>query len=335
MHLNSKYNITKMIYKCTQCNYCTRRPCDLRRHEAKKTPCYVKMKDVHVFLKTTQNVDAATQNVDAAKSNKMFFCTKCNVGFVRRNNMKRHEAQCNGLDSLRCEICMKTFTSRSGKAHHKRVSCVPTQSINNHITNITNNVIHNNNITNITQNIQLNFGKECMMELCNEYDYKTKIRDNIHCGKYALVRSIDDIYFNERYPNNQTIKKERRNDKMVEILVDGKWEKRLFEDVFKPITSKIENYHAKYFKDLSDNSEYLTDRDNKYDIRKFGHQMLWYGWRMSMFEDLGYILNQPDDDEERKRRIKDVFSLLMEKIYERSHDENGSLCFSDVGSVCS
>ena len=358
MHLNNKNLITKMIYKCTQCNYFTIRRCDLRRHEEKKKPCNVKVDEVVNNRKSTQNVDAPTQNVDAptqnvdaptqnvdapthtqnvdvTKSKQLYFCSKCDIGFVRRNNMKRHETHCKGLDSLRCEICFKTFTSRSGKAHHKKLSCVPNQPINNHVTHITNNVTNNHNIMNITQNIQLNFGKECMIELCNEHEYSTKIRENIQCGKYALVRSIDDIYFNDRYPNNQTIKKERRNDKMVEILVNGKWEKRLFEDVFKPISSKIENYHAKYFKDLLNDSEHLQDGNNKYDIRKFGHQMVWYGWRMNMFEDLGFILNQPDDDEEKKRRSKDVFSLLMEKIYERSHDENGSLCLSESGSVCS
>ena len=41
MHLKIVYNITKMIYKCTQCNYCTQRLCDLRRHENKKIPCNV------------------------------------------------------------------------------------------------------------------------------------------------------------------------------------------------------------------------------------------------------------------------------------------------------
>jgi hypothetical protein len=106
---------------------------------------------------------------------------------------------------------------------------------------------------------------------------------------------------------------------MVEILVNGIWEKRLFEDVFKPISSKIEKYHNLYFKSLIENDDYLLKREIKYDIRKFGHQMLWYGWNMNRFEELGYSLNQPDDDEERKRRLRDMYTLLMEKIYDRSH----------------
>jgi len=351
-----------MIYKCTNCSYITLRRCDLLRHESKKKPCNSNIKDdsQHKYV-VTQNVDAVTQNVDAVTQNvdavthssngspsvQLHHCSKCKRGFVRKNNMTRHELQCNGVNSLQCHICLKTFSSRSGKSHHKKVSCFPPIAIQNQPINIIQNNLNNNNqhhittnnnnntTTNITQNIQLNFGKECMIDLCNELDYKTKMLENIQSGKYALVRSIDDIYFNERYPNNQTIKKERRNDKMVEILVNGKWEKRLFEDVFTPITSKIENYHEKYFKDLQYDADYLKNQYNKYNIRKFGHQMLWYGWKMSMFQDLGYILNQPDDDEEKKKRIKDLFSLLMEKIYERSHDDNGSLFLSDISSTCS
>ena len=216
------------------------------------------------------------------------------------------------------------------------VNCNPPSQTIIHTTNVTtNNVTNNNTINNITQTINLNFGKECIKGLCNDMDYDSKMIENIQCGKYALVRSIDDIYFNDKYPNNQTLKKERRNDKMVEILVNGKWEKRLFEDVFNPISSKIQNYHARYFKKLEGNANYLNTRDVKYELRKFGHQMLWYGWKMNMFEDLGYILNQPEDEDEKKRKVRDIFSLLMEKIYERSHYENDTISNDEDSDVIS
>ena len=245
--------------------------------------------------------------------------------------------KCTGTHALQCEICLKEFTTRQGKKKHTtNVNCKPpSQTIINttHVT--TNNVTNHNTINNYTQNITLNFGKECIKGLCNDQDYDSKMIENIQCGKYALVRSIDDIYFNDKYPKNQTLKKERRNDKMVEILVNGKWEKRLFEDVFNPISSKIQNYHARYFKKLEGKNDYLNALEVKHELRKFGHQMIWYGWKMSMFEDLGYILNQPEDEEEKKRKIRDIFSLLMEKIYERSHDENEPTTNDDDSDVAS
>ena len=48
----------------------------------------------------------------------------------------------------------------------------------------------------------------------------------------------------------QTLKKERRNDKMVEVHVDGKWEKRLVDDIMRKLISKVEEYHTEYFKHL-------------------------------------------------------------------------------------
>lgn len=46
--------------------------------------------------------------------------------------------------------------------------------------------------------------------------------------------------------------------------------------------------------------------------------MLWYGWSVEMFENLGHILNYPDDEEEKKKRMRDMKSLIMERIYDKS-----------------
>ena len=107
------------------------------------------------------------------------------------------------------------------------------------------------------------------------------MEENINLGKYAISIRMDDIYFNDKYPNNQTLKKERRNDKFVEVYLDGKWEKRLIEDVFKPVNHNIERYHNMYFKGLQDTYDDIDKnksfRQLIYPIRSYGHQMLWYG----------------------------------------------------------
>ena len=341
MHLNILCVIIKMIYKCTSCNYCTRRLCDLRRHEAKIKPCNVKIKESVVYSKDGANVNPSGANVNPSGANvnpsAKHTCLTCLKTFVRLRDYTHHIKKCTGAHALQCEICLKEFSTRQGKKkHNTNVNCKPpSQTIINTTNVTTNNVTNHNTINNYTQNITLNFGKECIKGLCNDQDYDSRMIENIQCGKYALVRSIDDIYFNDKYPKNQTLKKERRNDKMVEILVNGKWEKRLFEDVFNPISSKIQNYHARYFKKLEGKKDYLNALEVKHELRKFGHQMVWYGWKMSMFEDLGYILNQPEDEEEKKRKIRDIFSLLMEKIYERSHDENEHATNDDDSDVAS
>lgn len=54
-------------------------------------------------------------------------CSKCNRQFTRLDNMKVHERKCKGLiNPKQCEICLKIFTSTSGKwKHNKNVKCSP------------------------------------------------------------------------------------------------------------------------------------------------------------------------------------------------------------------
>ena len=344
-----------MVYTCEHCSYSSKRLLNLNRHLNRKKPCNggdYKLKVEKDTLTTPQIVGDAPQIVRGAPQivrgapqivrgdpqivrgdpqivgigelsnsqdckHQQNLCSKCGKVFQRRDNMKRHEISCNGVDPMQCGICKKIFASRNGKHEHmKYVKCLPPQT--DHINQIvhTNSTFNTNTFNINVTNVRLDFGKECLSDLCNEKDYQSKIMDNIESGKYALVRSIDDIFFNDKYPSNQTLKKERRNDKIVEVYIGGKWEKRLVEDVFKPITSKIERYHKKYFLDLCENSDQLMKQ--KYELRKFGHQMLWYGWSVEMFEKLGYILNYPEDEEEKKKRMRDIKSLIMERIYDKS-----------------
>ena len=348
-----------MIYKCQHCNYNTIRPDHIRRHEDKKRKCYDKFKVNHVQTEdpvkhaddpvkhaedpvkhaedpvkhAEDPVKHAEDPVKHAENSvnyiedktRAYSCAKCYKMFTRKDHMMVHQRKCDGQIKNQCEICLKVFSTVDGRVkHNKYVKCkrfhVNTESP--HVLNITNNTTHTNitnNITHTTNNtIQLNFGKECLTGLCNEPDYRSKIIENINCGKYALIRSLDEIYFNDKYPNNHTLKKERRNDKIVEILVNGIWEKRLIEDVFQPISDTIQEYHRGFFQSIASDNEML--KKNKMMLRTFGHQMLWYGWKMAVFGGFGDSLNtlENDDDDLQKKKLRDMKNLLMEKIYDRS-----------------
>jgi hypothetical protein len=184
-------------------------------------------------------------------------------------------------------------------------------------------------------NITLDFGKENLKLLFEDKDYNKNIEKCIKLGKYALQKSIDEIYFNDKFPENQTLKKERRNDKLVSIKYSGKWETRMFEDIYKDVMKITEKYHNKYMKELQ--TKYIDiERDipfNKlmYPLRCFGHQMLWYGWTCNEIRNLGIELNDPDDDDELHRRIKAIKTVLLEKIYMKSL---GTLGAHTRGSPC-
>jgi hypothetical protein len=343
-----------MMYKCEKCNYETNRLLNYKRHELRKIQCNRHIIDNNVKIKVVKNVMGNPENVMGNPENVMgnpenvmgnpenvmatLQCSKCNKCFTRKDHMKTHEKKCDGTDVRQCKVCLKIFATRQSKYEHiKYVKCNSPQIINN-INNITNNT--DNSITNnITNNITLDFGKENLKLLFEDKDYNKNIEKCIKLGKYALQKSIDEIYFNDKFPENQTLKKERRNDKLVSIKYSGKWETRMFEDIYKDVMKITEKYHNKYMKELQ--TKYIDiERDipfNKlmYPLRCFGHQMLWYGWTCNEIRNLGIELNDPDDDDELHRRIKAIKTVLLEKIYMKSLGTLGThTCGSPCGSPC-
>ena len=278
-----------------------------------------KQNNIKTLLEGQKQVSATAEN--------NLRCMKCYKGFKSKKGLQGHEKICDGTHKLQCKVCMKMFTTQQGKWQHmKYVKCNPlsSQTVNNNTTinNINNNITNNNN-NNITNNIniRLDFGKESLKLLFEDEDYLKNMEKHLELGKYAIPKSIEEIYFNDKFPENQTMKKERRNDKMVSIIQNGKWETRMFNDIYKDLIGKIERYHNKYFRDLQNQHE-DTERNREfrqlmYPLRCFGHQMLWYGWTCNEIRKLGIDLNDADDDEERNRRRKEIAKIMLEKIYDR------------------
>jgi hypothetical protein len=189
--------------------------------------------------------------------------------------------------------------------------------MNNNITNITNNTINN------TFNVSLDFGKEDLSGLISEENYQERMCENIEARKYAITNSVTDIFFNDKYPCNQTIKKTRKNDNLVTVKVNGKWEKRLSEDIQKTLMNKIENYHVPYFvilkdKYQEDDEESILFKRKTRHVKEFGHVMLWYGWKGKTIRDIGVLLNEPEDETEMNKMRRNLKALVHEKLYDMS-----------------
>jgi hypothetical protein len=256
-------------------------------------------------------------------------CNKCDKVFKCKKGLRYHTNNCIGLHPLQCVICLKMFKSAVGKSKHKKyVKCTPPAapagpSTINNTYNTTNNY---NNTINL--NIRGNFDKITKEDIQNivkqleQSDYIKMIQNNMSKGKYAIPRTIEHLYFNDDHPTMQTLKKERRNDKMVEVHVDGKWEKRLIDDIMKKLISKVEDYHTDYFKYLEEKFKDIPIGSKEWNIavrpiKNFGHMMLWYnGFSGRDIENIGIELNSPDDDKEKKAKNKDMAKIVNEKIYE-------------------
>jgi hypothetical protein len=263
---------------------------------------------------------------------RIFQCCKCDKILSSKQKLKSHEEKCDGYDKKQCKICLRMFATRQGKSQHTRyVKCTPPAapagpSTINNIDNSINNTYNINNTINF--NIRGNFdtiGKkdiENIVKQLEKSDYIKMVQNNMTKGKYVVPRTIEHLYFNDDFPEMQTLKKERRNDKMVEVHVDGKWEKRLVDDIMKKLISKVEDYHTDYFKYLEEKFKDIPIGSKEWNIavrpiKNFGHMMLWYnGFSGRDIENIGIELNYPDDEKEKKAKNKDMAKLVKEKIYE-------------------
>ena len=299
--------------------------------------------------------------------NKELICSKCFKGFSRKSIRLKHESKCDGLDSRQCKICLKMFTTYQGKyQHNKNVNCSPPpiqqpQTVNNITNNNGNNNIDmstTNNIQNIHNNniqLTLNFGNEDLSGLINEPNYMRNVERQIQsfisqlpylnedAGKIIIAEVSKKIYFNDKYPQNQTIKKSCKKDNTVKIFQNNEWKPRVVEDVFKRVSGKVEEYFLPYFETLYDKYESLTKEElsgeDKYIItnsRGFGNKMVWFNWDdiIHPIVEINGVMNKTlqlpdldDDDSDtssdkdirlQNRILKNTIKCLSQQLYENS-----------------
>ena len=346
-----------MLYKCDHCIYSSKRLSNLVRHQNRLFSCYNTLKVNVCKIKERQNnvnnnnVDVNNNNVDVNK----FQCVKCIRFFCRNDYLKKHEEKCDGLlYSKQCRICLKIFTTQQGKYQHmKYVKCNPpiisqhsssssntTNTINNNTCNSHNNNNNNFSIHNTNNNIQINIRADFdnitndhiqnIVSQIKQTDYLQMIANNIDIGKYVIPRTMEQIYFNDQFPEMQTLKKERRNDKLVGVHVgNGKWEKRLMDDIYNKIIGRVEDFHSKYLQYIEDKYKDVKVGSPRWKqimrpIKTFGNTMLWYeGFNGDNIENMGIQLNYPDEDDEeieklRDKRNKEMEQLISEKVYDET-----------------
>ena len=86
----------------------------------------------------------------------------------------------------------------------------------------------------------------------------------------------------------QVLKKHQQNDKMVDVYVgEGKWEKRMMNDVCKEVIRRVENFHTEYLRYMEHKYKDVNVGSPKWKqigrpIKTFENTMLWYdgfrGW---------------------------------------------------------
>ena len=223
------------------------------------------------------------------------FCEGCQTSFKQFRYLKKHRQICKEVSCLACSNCRRVFKTRQSKNNHTRnLVCREDKYIRN-------------------------FGEEDFSHILNAPDYNHRITQLMTMGKYAIPELLSQMYLDKRYPKNVTLRKIRRNDRYVEIRVQGVWMRRLMMDVIHVILKRMEDIHRAYFHQtlqaLCGMKRDTNYRRMVYPLRVYAHIMLWYGWRCEEIAHLT-MLNYPEDDAEQQRRWKDISGICMEKIYE-------------------
>ena len=321
-----------MLYTCSKCNYSTDRLLNYKRHVNRKTPCVTT--DGVESNTSSDNVDNNNDNVNESRT-----CSKCKKVFARKYNRDVHEKSCNGIQSKQCPVCLRFFTTKQGKYKHVHyVKCKPPPppsggptTINNniHYGNVNNGPVHNynigkieirNNFDTLTREDIVNIVKEIHME-----HYCKMIESNLESGKYIVPRTMDSIFFNDNFPNMQILKKERRNDNMLDVHIgQGQWEKRFVNDISPVVVSRVEDFHSTYINHQNEKYKHI-DRDTQKwkrisrPIKTYANAMTWYdGFKGTDVERIGVTINEPEDDNESNKRNKELIRLIAEKIYEKT-----------------
>jgi uncharacterized C2H2 Zn-finger protein len=207
------------IFKCSNCNILFVTKQSLEKHINKKNKCTIKTE---------------------------FKCTKCNKYFKQKNNLTEHNRK-NSCKTLSTNIIQKNSSNNFNDINNiidsnididskvKLIKILNNQDedkikeildynipidtkINLLLKNSQVTIINNNNTTN---NIQINnFDNEKIDYLTNDIMVKLI---NTNYGENLFLKLSDDIYLNEKHPENNTIKIDNLTNKYCKIKEKNKW----------------------------------------------------------------------------------------------------------------
>jgi hypothetical protein len=237
-------------YKCKKCNTIFTAKSSLERHMNKKNKC-----------------DMVTD----------YKCKKCNKYFKQKNNLIQHQEKdfCvsiininNNLPSINndmrnilnseCTIdekaeLVKTLNDNLDIVRIKNIINIniPLETkislfVNAKKTVTTINNTNSNNITNNNHILINNFGNENVDYITNKA--LTRLIKNNY-SEELLLKISDEIYLNEKHPENQTIKIDNLNNKFCKVKEKNKWItttkdaalKKIFDRVFEIVINCIDD----------------------------------------------------------------------------------------------
>ena len=265
-----------VLYKCFRCCYECNQKSHLLNHLSRKKQCISKLNEIN--------------NIDILKLNKIEEYNKIKydvsqMSAICQPNVSQMSAKCKpnvshilvGFESLnnkkyKCKYCNNEYKHRQSKSKHER-KCENKLKVNEEIINKDNQIKelietvnklskgnntlikgNNNNNNNITNNIVINnfenenidyFNEKIVMKLVSNFNYMT--------GKF-----VELLHFNEKHPENHTIRIKDIKSGLGEIKEENNWK---YLD--------INNFLDLVLRNLQDKLHFMRDKISEKNISKF------------------------------------------------------------------
>ena len=203
----------------------------------------------------------------------IYNCEKCNKIYKTKKYLIEHQIKCNGINSLTCPKCMKSFSTTCNKLKHIKKNNCKARSIihidNNLKKDIYINGNNNNNTTNnttINNTIINNFGSERTDYMI--FDDMIKI---LNSGNNIIPKYIEYKHFNKDFPENHNIKYERNKGCLIKH--NNKWNIANID----LITDKLINKNSKELLNYYNNKRTdIEDKIKNIEILEFIYSRLNY-----------------------------------------------------------
>ena len=276
-----------VLYKCFRCGYECNQKGMLLNHLSRKNQCISKLKEINNIdiLKLNKIEEYNKEKYNIQNIYKIYTNDIQNIYKIYTNDIQNiYKKYTNDIQNIykkhtnknECEYCKKIFSNYFSRWRHEK-SCKIKFSLNDEITKKDNQVKelietvkklskgnntlikgnnnnNNNNNNNITNNIVINnfenenidyFNEKIVMKLVSNFNYMT--------GKF-----VELLHFNEKHPENHTIRIKDIKSGLGEIKEENNWK---YLD--------INNFLDLVLRNLQDKLYFMRDKISDENISKF------------------------------------------------------------------
>ena len=224
------------MFTCKRCGYSTSKKGDFKKHLNRKTQCKSELSEQEVIILHPEFF--------SKEKNKEHTCEYCLKAFSARASKSYHKKTC--PEKIQQNEKIKELEKKLEESEKKSKKSGNGKTINNN----SNNTTINNNI------IKLNvFGKENLDFLVNDPTFKKFMIRCLTNTDNGYLQLMDKIYFNEKHPENQNIKKTNSKDDFIKCFNGSTWDVMYSDNALEIIMDRISSAFYIFFDWIEENEE--------------------------------------------------------------------------------